>query len=266
MIQRNTEVTRHRKIIASCYWSARRQVHGITYEKLSTLIDNTRTLEPNTGNLLRAAYTLAWFALLRPTEYMLTPLHKTFDRMRHLRAGNITFWAGHNELKPGDRGRPDRMIVNIKQSKTDSSRLGAKLVVGSTTDKNCPVTAMWTYMKYKKLNPTGPLFPGLQYTTMLRTTRHLLGKDSNLYGMHSLRVGGAQAMALAGSSATYIMSRGRWKHIESVSRYVEAPEEIKAADSAAMAKTAQQRAEAHPTSNWGRHTLSERESLLPQHL
>jgi hypothetical protein len=266
LLQRNIEVTRHRKLIASTYWSARKQVHGITYEKLTKLMANTRNLDQRTGELLRAAYSLAWFALLRPTEYLLTPLHHKFDRTRHLRAGDVTFWAGRAEVKAGSQGRPDRMIINIKQSKTDSSRLGAILVVGVTGTDCCPVRAMWTYLKNKKPKQTGPLFPGLKYSTMLKTTRHLLGNDSNLYGMHSFRVGGAQAMALAGSSATYIMSRGRWKNIESVSRYVEAPEEIKAADSAAMAKTAQQRAEERPTISWGRHTLSERESLLPQHL
>jgi hypothetical protein len=266
LLQRNIEVTRHRKLITASYWSARRQVHGITYEKLEKLVDATRQLERSTGELLRAAYTLAWFALLRPTEYMLTPLHNSFDRTRHLRAGDVTFWSGQTQLQPGDQGRPDRMIINIKQSKTDSSRLGANLVVGTTGTAYCPVRAMWIYKQNKKPTKPGPLFPGLKYSTMLKTTRHLIGEDSSLYGMHSFRVGGAQAMALAGSSGTYIMSRGRWKNIESVSRYVEATEEIKAADSAAMAKTAQQRAEEQSTISWGRHALSERESLLPQHL
>jgi hypothetical protein len=125
---------------------------------------------------------------------------------------------------------------------------------------------MWAYMHAWRPKATGPVFPGLRYTTMLKMTRRLLGADSELYGMHSFRVGGAQAMALAGCSAVYIMSRGRWKHVESVSRYVEATEEVKAADSAEMATTAKQRATGQRTTScWRRHTQPEGERLLPQH-
>jgi hypothetical protein len=216
--------------------------------------------------MLRAAYTLAWFALLRPTEYMLTPLHNRFDESRHMRAGDVTFWLGDNQLQPGDTRTPDRMRVNVKQSKTDASRLGANVVVGSTHTAECPVWAMWTYIGAWRPKSTGPLFPGLRYATMMKTTRHLLGEDSELYGMHSFRVGGAQAMALAGCSAVYIMSRGRWKCVESVSRYVEATESVKAADSAEMAKTARQRATGNRTDSWWKkHTQPEGERLLPQY-
>ena len=70
-------------------------------------------------------------------------------------------------------------------------------------------------------------------------------------------------MALAGRSAAYIMGRGRWKNIESVSRYVEAPDDVKASDSAAMAQTEQERATRR--NGWGgTHTPSERERLLPR--
>jgi hypothetical protein len=124
---------------------------------------------------------------------------------------------------------------------------------------------MWEYMKAAKPPEEGPLFPGLQYPTMLKMTRHFIGTDSELYGMHSFRVGGAQAMALAGRSATYIMSRGRWKHIESVCRYVEAPDDTKASDSRAMAMTKGQREHEAAIGRGERaHYQSEGERLLPR--
>jgi len=132
---------------------------------------------------------------------MLTPQHKRFDKTRHLRAGDITFWRAGRQLRAGEPGTPDSMTVNVKQSKTDWQRLGANLIVGSTNGRTCPVKAMWKYINLAKPAPDGPLFPGLRYNTMLRMTRHLIGTDSELYGMHSFRVGGAQAMALAGRSA-----------------------------------------------------------------
>jgi len=196
---------------------------------------------------------------------MLTPLHSEFDKTRHLRAGDITFWERERRVRPHEGGNPDRMIVSVKQSKTDWSRLGAKLVVGATYTEECPVGNMWHYMRRAAPEAEGPLFPGLRYATMLRTTRGMIGEDPKLYGMHSFRVGGAQAMAMAGRSAACIMGRGRWKHIESVSRYVEAPESTKAGDSLAMAKTHDQRAEEAANSCWGnRHTPSEGERLLPR--
>ena len=97
--------------------------------------------------MLPAAYALAWFALLRPTEYMLTPLHSSFDHTRHLRAGDITFWRGGTQLHDYEGGTPDRMLVNVKQSKTDWARLGARLVVGETGTRHCPVKYMWNYMR-----------------------------------------------------------------------------------------------------------------------
>ena len=158
------------------------------------------------------------------------------------------------------------MTVNIKQSKTDSMRLGANLIIGSTTTATCPVSAVWNYMNLMNPEPTKALFPGLKYPTMLRTTRLLLGKDAELYGLHSLRVGGAQALALSGRSVAYIMAKGRWKNIESVTRYVEVPDDIKTTDSAAMARTQAQRAHGPQHYGYGQqHTLPERESLLPQY-
>ena len=263
LLQKNDQVKRHRRLITAKYTSARRQVHGVTCEKLGDIMTAAREIKGRPGRILRAAYTLAWFALLRPTEYMLTPLHGVFDPARHLRAGDVTFWKGGQHITHTHDGSPDRMIVNVKQSKTDFQRLGAKLVVGSTGKRDCPVANAWHYVQADKPPAEGPLFPGLTYATMLKVTRTLIGQDAELYGMHSFRVGGAQAMALAGRSAAYIMGRGRWKHMESVSRYVEAPEDTKAADSKAMAMTEKERAATERT-GWGReHTQPERERLLP---
>jgi hypothetical protein len=238
-------------------------VHGITYERLEDLVTATSALPPAPARVLRAAYTLAWFALLRPTELMLTPKHNQFDRARHLRAGDIQFWKQDARIHLGSETPPDRITVNVKQSKTDASRLGANILVGSTRTVACPVAAMWAYASAANLDPEGPLFPGLTYATMLPTTRRLLAIDAELYGMHSFRVGGAQAMALAGRSIAYIMSRGRWKTLQSVCRYVTAPDSTKAADSAAMAMTAaQRRLNPHVRHN-GNNALPEGESLLP---
>ena len=76
---------------------------------------------------------------------------------------------------------------------------------------------------------------------LCKLLRSLMGDQGQHYGLHSFRVGGAQALALAGRSIEYLMARGRWRCPESVARYVEAPTEIAALDSSAMAKTQTQR-------------------------
>ena len=119
---------------------------------------------------------------------------------------------------------------------------------------------MRKYLRSKRLDPRGPLFPGLKYASMLRILRKLLKKDTELYGMHSFRVGGAQAMALAGRSFQYIMAKGRWKSVESVTRYVETPMEIKISDAKAMTMRRTAPPEA-PTDVWGRAHYPEVESL-----
>ena len=57
-----------------------------------------------------------------------------------------------------------------------------------------------------------------------------IGSTGHLYGLHRFHVGGAQALALAGRSVLYTMSRGRCKSSESVARYVEAPAYVQCAD------------------------------------
>ena len=109
---------------------------------------------------------------------------------------------------------------------------------------------MQVYLRTRKVTAEEPLFPGLRYTTMLPTLRKMIGKDAELYGLHNFRVGGAQALAMAGRSFEYIMAKGRWKCVESVIRYVETPLEIRITDSRdmTMQRTAPPR---QPQSVWG---------------
>ena len=221
------------------------------------MIARTRDLPEGPGRVLRAAFTLAWFALLRPTEYMLTPGHPTFDPSRHMRASDIQFYNGATPVTARQAREATHMTVNIKQSKTDWQRLGAMMTIGSTGGPNCPVRLMHEHMMHRTAGPDDAAFPGLKYATMLRVTRNMIPKDPELYGLHSFRVGGAQALALAGRTFEYIMAKGRWKHAESVIRYVETPTEVKVADAVAMT-TATAILAAQPGSVWGRNTQQQR--------
>ena len=87
------------------------------------------------------------------------------------------------------------------------------MTIGTTGDTTCPVTNAWNWYNTTNPDPNGPIFRGMRYPSMLRTLRRLTKGNPDLYGLsfrvHSFRVGGAQALALAGRTYGYIMSKGR---------------------------------------------------------
>ena len=156
---------------------------------------------------------------------------------------------------------PDSFDINTKMSKGDQARLGASCIIGATGKSTCPVAAMWMYIKNNKPEPEGLLFTtpeggALRYASALRVLRIHISPKGYLYGLHSFRVGGAQALALAVRNVLYIMSRGRWKSSISVARYVAAPVYVQCADAADMSLTEEQRRTRQLPQNWELGTLT----------
>ena len=269
-ISRYPPISRMQHFLNANFKCRDQQVHGITFEILEKIVAAASRHHPDVARMLTAAYTLAFYAMLRPTEYMLTPRHGTFDETRHMRACDVTFYKGTTRLTTASSARPDRFTVNIKQSKADPDRIGAMPTIGATGTATCPVSAMWSYFQHIKPAPGGPLFVDsasapLQYPSALRVLRMHIGATGHLYGLHSFRVGGAQALALAGRSVFYIMGRGRWKTTESVSRYVAPPPDTQCSDARAMSTTAMQRKRAsRPQNGDAWHTHLEGGRVLPQ--
>ena len=270
-LSRHPMVSEMMNFITANFKSGDRQVHGITYDILKEIMAHANAHDDDVACLLRASYSLAYYAMLRPTEYMLTPMHNTFDRTRHARASDIIFYKADKILHKASTETPDSFEFNIKMSKNDQQRLGASCIIGATGKDTCPVAAMWKYFKHNKPTEEGPLFttPGggaLQYNSALRVLRMHIGPTGDLYGLHSFRVGGAQALALAGRSVLYIMSRGRWKSSESVSRYVAAPAYVQCADARDMSLTEEQRKTRQLPQQLGAwHTNLENGEVLPQY-
>jgi len=190
------EVVADRKLITASYRSGQRQVHGLLFGDVTQLLEAAGRLPAKAaGTMLRAAYNLAWFGMLRPSEYMLTPGHPEFDPSRHTRAGDIDLFKGAIRISHDDSQEATHMTVNVKQSKSDWQRLGATLTIGAIGGRNCPVACMQQYLRARKPEREGPLFPSMRYQTMLTMLRRLIKKDKELYGLHSFKVGGAQALA-----------------------------------------------------------------------
>ena len=154
--------------------------------------------------MLRASYSLASYVLLRPTEYMLTPRHSTLDEYRHMRACDIQFKYKGQTITSDATQTPDSFSVNIKMSKNDQTRGGSNALIGATDLNTCPAKAMWSYSKQAKPPAEGPPFVSngyaLQYSPALKVLQMHIWVEGYLYGLHSFRVGGTQALALAGRS------------------------------------------------------------------
>ena len=90
-ISRFGAISNLQKIIDANFKCGDKQVHGITYDDLQRIMKAASQHPPGISLMLRASYSLAFYALLRPTEYMLTPRHSTFDECRHMRACDIQF-------------------------------------------------------------------------------------------------------------------------------------------------------------------------------
>ena len=123
------------------------------------------------------------------------------------------------------------MSILLKRSKTDQDAKGKWLYISADAQE---ALKEWIDQLGTKL---GPLFRGVNRGD--RITRSLgrgqvgriykrLGRLSNLdekmiakISGHSMRVGAAQDMLLAGTSLPMIMKRGRWSKTDTVMRYVE---------------------------------------------
>ena len=88
----------------------------------------------------------------------------------------------------------------------------------------CPVAAMWAWVQSAGVvSPVAPLFTlggqPMRYAQLRAMVKWALQRagvpDVASYGCHSFRVGGAQALAMAGKSTAYIMSMGRWRCVGS---------------------------------------------------
>ena len=134
----------------------------------------------------------------------------------------------------------ESMVVNVCSSKTDQFREGASLVIACSRELTCPVDMMQRYCTMAKIDLTSDamLFRGivsvkegeqlrakggLSYSRLrelLLAKIAQMGWDPKLYGMHSLKAGGATAAANAGVLDRLFKRHGRWKSESAKDGYV----------------------------------------------
>ena len=162
--------------------------------------------------MLKAASLIAFFGLLRASEYLAS--HQThFDPSATLLVKDISFSKNHSHI-----------IVHIKKSKTDPFRVGCNISIWANNGRRCPVTALrWYQLQYPH---TGPVFTFRDGSYL---TRHQFSQiiqqcipNINL-NTHSFRIGGASTAYAAGVPETTIQTLGRWSS-DAYRLYIRCPE------------------------------------------
>ena len=154
------------------------------------------------NSMFWAACSLGFFAFLRSGEFTV-PSAQAFDSAVHLTTQDISVV---------DLKKPSCLVVAIKASKTDQSRVGVSLCVEKTGDLLCPVLA---YLVRKGME-SGPLFRFEDYSPLtrsklvelLRSTLTRAGMNCSSYSGHSFRIGAATTAAARVGSATLPFRHG----------------------------------------------------------
>ena len=130
--------------------------------------------------------------------------------------------------------------ILVEKSKTDPLREGNIVYISATGKLTCPIFWLEKYIKETKLKDEDYLFCHLiktkkghnvhghlkiSYSTMRKTFKDTLGKvvgeeDIKMYGLHSLRSGGASAAANNDVSDRLISKHGRWSSSTSRDVYI----------------------------------------------
>lgn len=121
--------------------------------------------------------------------------------------------------------------LTLRRSKTDQEREGCWLPLRAETlaalDQWIAAANLREGSLFRGIDPAGRPLPGLSTEAIAIRYRQLArraGLPEAAVGRvsgHSLRVGAAQDLLLAGASLEELMRRGRWKKVSTVMRYVE---------------------------------------------
>ena len=175
----------------------------ISWNMLTVICDYIATTYTRSdGFMLTAAVLLAYFGMLRISEYTI-PGQNNFDPSAHLTVNDVTILRARRVAQ-----------VFLKKSKTDPFRKGVAIRVGVLNHRLCPVKALIRYLVVRGPKP-GPLFLFSNGIFLTRAHIHdILIKslpDVPFVNTHSFRSGGATALANAGIPAYVIQILGRWK-------------------------------------------------------
>ena len=218
-LQGYTSPTKHSSILRLIMKGAKKRYAHVSHRRptrqpltTNVLMDVIRQLRAHICHLckhdkrmLAAAFTLAFFGLLRVSEFTVPSKH-SFDPHKHASLTSIRW--GHNYF-----------VFTIKSSKTDQFRHGQAVYIVKSDNDLCPFTAMHQYLKYCGTKREVPLFkfrsghPLTRHSCLkhLRSILTAAGYQPLAFNTHSFRIGAATSAAQAGMSTSQIKLLGRWR-------------------------------------------------------
>ena len=169
--------------------------------------------------VVMACFTLAVYALLRVSEYVITTSYSKKNSPA-LKIKHISFFPTFNN--------PEFVKIRIENSKTDKTGNGFEVSVGKTGTKFCPVDLLQQMLltrsqlgdKNEKLRiqkdnflfvwKSGEPLDSKDIRLLLGDLIELAGEDKKYYSSHSFRIGGATTMIRKGIDAAVVKQLGRW--------------------------------------------------------
>ncbi len=178
-------------------------------QRLWTTINSTSSLNEHDKRLLGAAFSLAFFGMLRISEFT-APSVAGFNHRIQATRDCVELGKGHYTFL-------------IRKSKTDQLQQGGKVYIRESGGHLCPVKAMRRYLKSRKhhLHDKDPLFTFSDHKPLTRHSclRHLryfarkAGYVPQRFNTHSFRIGAATHAAhnIMGMPSHHIKLLGRWR-------------------------------------------------------
>ena len=174
--------------------------------KLLSQIRHTRSIMKEDRHMLAAACTLAFFGLLRVSEFTVPSL-KEFNPRIHATISSIHLSKNH-------------YIFHLSRSKTDQYGHGHDIYIPKIAGKLCPFAAMVTYLKERRrpvratplfVFSSGKTLSRISFLKHLRSALKKIGCNPNNFNTHSFRIGAATSASHAGISTSVIKVLGRWR-------------------------------------------------------
>lgn len=174
---------------------------------LDNLIANSNSICSSTfeAKLFSAAFSLAFFALLRVSEFTKGPTTSLEDTKKQIQIHDVEL--AHNKIK-----------LKIQWSKTDQKGKAVNIIIQANQKPYCPYTNLQRYLNIRPISDNTDLFihfnhsslTRYQFNSVLQKAIKFLGITGH-YRTHSFRIGGATELAKTGMPEKDIMRLGRWK-------------------------------------------------------
>ncbi len=158
------------------------------------------------ATMFSAAFTLAFFALLRVSEFTKNhsksgPSSPKQIQLKHVKIVN------------------DKVELIITYSKTQQRGTPTQIVVKANRKQYCPVAALKKYLAIRPICKNGDLFIHMnhsslttyQFNQVLKKALTFLDMHNDHIRSHSFRIGGTTYLKNNGVSDQQIMQLGRWK-------------------------------------------------------